>query len=557
MKYLLTNFSIKINRAVLLLSLSFFLLTVLYTASYIDAAIIVSDLGSLPNSCNCALAPEPQPSLTCANGSSLGTPVGACGWPACTVGDSWTKYTLGNGTSYCFDFGIFSEDCQYVYIPSFNVCSLGDKCTAVQPYLNYGYPDCSTGACLNGGIYKTCCAGSNLGGSCNTLNYDNIPPPEGSCPSGTSTVMCGVSLSTCNSLCGGNNCYNSGAGVYCTTSACGTNACQAIFPAPTPIPNGVVQGFKVLMPGNQNAFPAQGQPVSVDGNGANNDNPYGTGATFANPTYWNNLAAGSSHTISVPTVAGYSIGYTLCYNDTTCHDVGDPITPGNSVDITVPTTGSRLVDLWWHYTQNAPDIPGNPTDNACVNRDSRARITWDRPAGATSFQIRVDEHTGTPSWNGLCNGSQNAGDICLDNVVISGNPVNYEFNVTGGKSYRWWVHACGPGGCGATSTERTFTGGFPAKSTCGPNPLVPAPLPGNPNGKYGDIDGDLYISCLDAVKDLQIVAGSYTPSSSQIEKGDVDDTAGTFSTLSDVNSGDATKIYQYLAGSIASLPVCT
>lgn len=167
--------------------------------------------------------------------------------------------------------------------------------------------------------------------------------------------------------------------VYAIDTAGGTNpllgmtngisrtiTCSSSSPPSTS--KGSIQGYKVLMPGNNGGGgcdPLKGgtgcnQPwnatVSVDGGNGDTENPYGTGQPLVQP-YWNSLSAGN-HTVSVnaPT-SGFTIGYTLCYNATNCHN--NTPTPGNSVVVNVPDGG--YADLWWHYTP-----PSQPAD---INRD--------------------------------------------------------------------------------------------------------------------------------------------------------------------------------------------
>ncbi len=134
---------------------------------------------------------------------------------------TWT-FTYAYACQVCgATFGLCSFSYQYQY----QTCNVTDSCTNVWPYLNPGICSASsynginpTSACVIGGtVYKTCCNSSSLDGACWGGSY------TGTCPSGTTTVICGVS--SC-----------SGISAPCTTQACGTSACQAIFPLPTPTP---------------------------------------------------------------------------------------------------------------------------------------------------------------------------------------------------------------------------------------------------------------------------------------------------------------------------------
>ncbi|OGH21516.1 MAG: hypothetical protein A2958_02185 [Candidatus Levybacteria bacterium RIFCSPLOWO2_01_FULL_38_13] len=156
---------------------------------------------------------------------------------------------------------------------------------------------------------------------------------------------------------------------YFTTPSCGGNLPTSppppnpASPTPTPTPNpgggpptstpaiggpppnsspavqtGTIQGYKVLMPGNDGtAVPPASETVSLD-------NP-ATKTTTANPYSFTNVSA-TGHYVSVSAPSGYSIGYTLCYNATNCHSATP--TPEGGVIVNVPAGG--YADLWWHYT---------------------------------------------------------------------------------------------------------------------------------------------------------------------------------------------------------------
>lgn len=101
---------------------------------------------------------------------------------------------------------------------------------------------------------------------------------------------------------------------------------------------GTIKGYKVLYPSNQPGSPASGQAVFIDG----------TPSTTANPYIFNNVSA-TQHNITVSVPLQYIVGYTLCYNATSCHNQAP--TPGSSTEVSVPANG--YADLWWHY---APEL---------------------------------------------------------------------------------------------------------------------------------------------------------------------------------------------------------
>ena len=153
-----------------------------FIVSEVFAANIYLPPGQEPPSQTCAITGgcDPAPS-TCWNSASVGST--NCG-TACDGGDAWTKYNLIGCRQTAFDRcdNYFREIVD-------SSCSTADKCQS-QPLLQSGRCDCSVG-----GTYKTCCTGDgNVNGNCTQSGtQDNNWPPEGSCPGGSTTVMCGVS----------------------------------------------------------------------------------------------------------------------------------------------------------------------------------------------------------------------------------------------------------------------------------------------------------------------------------------------------------------------------
>ena len=72
-------------------------------------------------------------------------------------------------------------------------------------------------------------------------------------------------------------------------------------------------------------------------------------STNSNPYVFNSVSSGN-HNVSVSIPAGWSVGYTLCYNVTTCHN--NVPTSGDTATVNVPAGG--FADLWWHYISSAP-----------------------------------------------------------------------------------------------------------------------------------------------------------------------------------------------------------
>jgi len=117
-----------------------------------------------------------------------------------------------------------------------------------------------------------------------------------------------------------------------------------------------VQGRKVLVPyARESQNPDQdeqqllnSQTVSVDLNpeAPHSKSPYGFGG----------LTSNTSYLVTITEPAGYSAGYTLCYNSISCHSQAP--TSGNSVNISIPLNPDPqpgvncFADLYWHFTAN-------------------------------------------------------------------------------------------------------------------------------------------------------------------------------------------------------------
>jgi hypothetical protein len=129
---------------------------------------------------------------------------------------------------------------------------------------------------------------------------------------------------------------------------CGDRAYIDWYYAPI---GGTIQGYKVVMPGNLITTPTTTQTVTLDG----------TTTSSASPYYFNGVTPGT-HTVSVSVPAGYSVGFTLCYDNINCHN--NTPTPGNTVIINV--TAGGYADLWWHYNNiGINGIVYNDPNNTC------------------------------------------------------------------------------------------------------------------------------------------------------------------------------------------------
>ncbi|MBI2196802.1 hypothetical protein HYU45_04315, partial [Candidatus Daviesbacteria bacterium] len=174
-------------------------------------------------SSSCPFGSITTPNLSPCQGSIGGYSNACCtSGGGCTAGDGsrinlWDYNYVSGCTATPIGFG----DCNFSYNYQTQTCGATDTCQS-SPYLYAGAcnPACTgqtsctgTSACTIGGLYKTCCnSDGTVDGSCNGGQF------TGTCPSGTTTVICGVS--SCSGI-GGN----------CTTAACGAPACATLAPS--------------------------------------------------------------------------------------------------------------------------------------------------------------------------------------------------------------------------------------------------------------------------------------------------------------------------------------
>src|SRR3989344_4548604 len=99
-------------------------------------------------------------------------------------------------------------------------------------------------------------------------------------------------------------------------------------------------------------------------------------------------------------------------------------------------------------------IPPPPSglSQQCPSPGTSADVSWGSVTGATYYALRADNQKN--SWNGLCDGSQNSGDICEN---INAPTVSKNFSSDPGQTYGWWVHACNSAGCSAPTSGSSFT----------------------------------------------------------------------------------------------------
>ena len=233
-------------------------------------------------------------------------------------------------------------------------CSTGGTCSTAGsscgPLYNRGTCSCSSDCGGGGGgamDYFYCSALTNQTSCLNQVGADeycaskNLCAVSGGCswssgggptptPSPGGTISCGTQ--TCNA-----------STEVCCSTGCKpiSEGCTVATPTPAPSYTCTVQGYKVVMPGNQNIAPANSQTVTLNDPAT---------STSTQPYYFFYQSASKTRTVSVSVPANYTVGYTLCYNSITCHN-GAPVMSSsvNLADNSFCGSSNGYADLWWHY----------------------------------------------------------------------------------------------------------------------------------------------------------------------------------------------------------------
>jgi len=235
---------------------------------------------------------------------------------------------------------------------------------------------------------------------------------------------------SCNS---GLACY-SGAGNVCRNPYCPTDTdCSC--------PNFTIQGYK-----QPNQSPFSSQTVYLDGG-----NPI-----TAQPYSFSNVVANQIHQVSVSSLTGSSIGYTLCYNTSNCHTITP--TTGNSVYICSNTAGTtNYADLWWHYT---------PLTANCSSVNGPTTVFIGDTATFTASYTNSAANLTTASMYAYTNS-------CLGTSLTqqSGGPGqgNYSFNWTPSTTGNYIVYCKADSSSTACVGYNACVGSPPNYSCTGPN----------------------------------------------------------------------------------------
>lgn len=153
--------------------------------------------------------------------------------------------------------------------------------------------------------------------------------------------------------------------------------------------NFTIQGYK-----KSTITPFPNQLVILDGVYPHTGNPY----------FFTNVPANAVHRVNASVPAGFSVGYTLCYDSTNCHT--NPPTPGSQVYIcsnNSPNINLSYADLWWHYTPLTPNVKnllcpsgilaGDPFTCSASYENGSGQLT---AAGMDIYQSRCGDYPNPP-----------------------------------------------------------------------------------------------------------------------------------------------------------------
>ena len=264
---------------------------------------------------------------------------------------------------------------------------------------------------------------------------------------------------------------------------------------------GVIQGCKqtaglVACDNTANNL-ARNAEVRMDGGSLQTSQPYS----------FQNLAAGSTHTVSVTPISGYATEYVYCYNSimdyTTnpygCKQGGQVIgvatrASGGSVSVTVPsspdpTIGYSLVDLHWWFAPTVAKTCSVSLSSASIATGQSVNVTTTGSGGTVKTTLsRTDsgtislgqlfftdssghkyyDITGTPTLTGLTAGEYKVFcHVAEEPNKCSGNPFcAYEGASPGIQGCEGWVSCSGSDNAGLTVAVCTSDVNCPDDETC-------------------------------------------------------------------------------------------
>jgi hypothetical protein len=219
------------------------------------------------------------------------------------------------------------------------------------------------------------------------------------------------------------------------------------------------------MPGNQTGIePFRSAALSI--------NPSGGTFTEEDPAvrprkayFYTGLDGKTSYTITIANIPGAKVGYTACYNDTSCHnntpvDGNSFTTDTNKVDSENfgPEDPFHYVDLWWHYT---------PLTANCSNVNGPTTIFSGDTVTFSANYAKYNADLTTASMYAYSNS-------CLGSALNqqSGNPTgpgNYSFNWTTSTTGNYTIYCKADSASAACIGYATCVDSPPNYSCIGPN----------------------------------------------------------------------------------------
>jgi len=360
-----------------------------------------------------------------------------CGATVFTPHCSDSSYTCNTCGGSCGPFGIYScscsTSCNNSGGPTLNCSGISSKstCQSTTP------SSCNVG-CSNADVNCTWCTVTSSaceGNGCGLGKRWVCDSCGGcSCQSDSSCPICTCNGWNSTGVCG-NTTNNCGYETMRDTRSCSPNGCASESRCSTNLAcawPGSVTGQKVLVSGSGNVG---GEVVTMDAL-TSSANPYSFNIADTDP--------GVTHAVSVPALAGYDIGYSLCYNSTACHTNAN-IVGGTAVTVTedgIRNQGNDFANpyasLYWHYCPLISE-PTNlgPINMACVPSGSSASInlTWSPPVSGTAYQYGVtlfDSTAGANVFGGIrTSGTSYPATITLNHDYIMRVRA---FNACGGQS---------------------------------------------------------------------------------------------------------------------------
>jgi len=442
----------------------------------------------------------------------------------------------------------YSGSCNYNYLS----CASGDRIYPAEQYgklLRSG--SCSSGGCSTGGQYKECCNGAyadkgwpyvdNWDGTFTAAcrlgdNYYSNPtispdstyvkryPSPGCCSEGSSCTS-NDNCCTADPVCSNGRCCPTSRPYSCSGS-CQSTPCVVAPSAPTDL------------------------KYTCTGDTANLWWAWPQGATYFQPRI-NDLTNGWVGDCALPQNSNdvcnnNYISNTYSYN--TLEHTADWWLPAcNSAGCSAASLGPQIncvctlagMNFWLGPTNIQPSGWTTPTVVGLVPA-CNGKVAQIKQGSCTGSQVSscIIDNGGCsgPSFTGPSSPTTQTYYACVD-LNANGNTANP------GETGDWenLFVSCTSGTSWCSAFSKCLVSCATRKPSC---------------DSYGDADGDGVVSHNDAQLVLLWEDDQGNPSLTQIERGDVDDTPGVSSVLSDLRVVDASIIMQFVDGTISTFPAC-